>query len=64
MDFTRICGAFKTVGILESEQKTIFSILAAIIHLGYAGTSKGKSEKLSMADEKNSCTRYDADTDV
>ncbi|XP_065201687.1 unconventional myosin-XVIIIa isoform X3 [Planococcus citri] len=40
MDFSRICAAFKTAGISETEQKTVFMILAAIVHLGYAGTSK------------------------
>lgn len=42
MEFNRICSSFKIIGLSDVESKTIFLILAGIIHLGYAGASKSK----------------------
>lgn len=41
-DFTKLCSSFNVLGITESEQKIVFSVLAAIFHLGCAGAVKGE----------------------
>lgn len=41
-DFVKLCCGFNVLGISEPEQKLIFSVLAAIFHLGCAGVVKGK----------------------
>lgn len=41
-DFAKLCSSFNVLGITENEQKIVFSVLAAIFHLGCAGAVKGK----------------------
>lgn len=41
-EFVKVCGALQTLGVTEGEQKLIWSVLAAIYHLGCAGVAKGK----------------------
>ncbi|KAK7595346.1 hypothetical protein V9T40_013171 [Parthenolecanium corni] len=40
MEFSRICSSFKLIGLSDAEMKTIFRVLAGIVHLGYASASK------------------------
>ncbi|XP_049839803.1 unconventional myosin-XVIIIa isoform X1 [Schistocerca gregaria] len=40
-EFIRVCTAMKTLGITDAEAKIIWSVLAAIYHLGVAGAVKG-----------------------
>ncbi|CAH2003073.1 unnamed protein product [Acanthoscelides obtectus] len=40
MEFAKVCTSMNVLGISESEQKVIFSVLAAIFHLGCAGVAK------------------------
>lgn len=42
LDFIKLCSGFTILGVTEIEQKMIFSVLAAIFHLGCAGAVKGK----------------------
>lgn len=42
MEFVKVCSALNVLGISENEQKLVFSVLAAIFHLGCAGAVKGK----------------------
>ncbi|XP_066148731.1 unconventional myosin-XVIIIa isoform X2 [Euwallacea fornicatus] len=39
-EFGKTCSAFNALGVTEGEQKVIFSVLAAIFHLGCAGAVK------------------------
>nr|CAH7712798.1 unnamed protein product [Callosobruchus chinensis] len=41
MEFSKVCSSMNVLGISQSEQKVIFSVLAAIFHLGCAGVVKG-----------------------
>lgn len=41
-EFVKLCNAFSVLGVSEQEQKVVWSVLAAIFHLGSAGASKGK----------------------
>ncbi|XP_026678087.1 unconventional myosin-XVIIIa [Diaphorina citri] len=43
MDFVRLCAAMSTLNITEVELKCIFSMLAAVLHLGAAGAVKGSN---------------------
>ncbi|XP_031331784.1 unconventional myosin-XVIIIa isoform X2 [Photinus pyralis] len=43
VEFVKVCNAFHVLEISESEQKTIWSVLAAIFHLGCAGATKGNA---------------------
>ncbi|XP_061025999.1 unconventional myosin-XVIIIb-like isoform X3 [Eubalaena glacialis] len=38
--FAQLQGAMETLGVLESEQRAIWRVLAAIYHLGAAGACK------------------------
>lgn len=40
-EFQKVCYAFNSINVNEGEQKVIWSILAAIYHLGCAGIVKG-----------------------
>lgn len=40
-EFQKVCASFGVLGITENEQKAVFSVLAAIFHLGCAGATKG-----------------------
>ncbi|VEN61655.1 unnamed protein product, partial [Callosobruchus maculatus] len=40
MEFSKVCSSMNVLGISPSEQKVIFSVLAAIFHLGCAGVVK------------------------
>lgn len=40
-EFVKVCSALNVLGVSSSEQKAIFSVLAAIFHLGCAGAIKG-----------------------
>lgn len=42
-EFAKICGALATLGVGEAEQKILWSVLAAIFHLGFAGAVKAGS---------------------
>ncbi|XP_044261051.1 unconventional myosin-XVIIIa isoform X2 [Tribolium madens] len=42
-EFVKVCAAFNVLGIGENEQRSIFSVLAAIYHLGSAGAVKAGS---------------------
>lgn len=44
MEFNHICSSFKLIGVSDIELKTVFRVLAGIVHLGYAGVSKSKME--------------------
>lgn len=46
MEFSRICSSFKLIGLSDAEMKTIFRVLAGIVHLGYASASKSRSEMM------------------
>lgn len=41
-EFGKICNALNVLGVSEGEQKALWSVLAAIYHLGFAGAVKGK----------------------
>lgn len=41
-EFGKICDALSVLGVSEGEQKALWSVLAAIYHLGFAGAVKGK----------------------
>lgn len=41
-EFAKICNAFTALGVSEHEQKAIWSVLAAIFHIGCAGANKSK----------------------
>lgn len=41
-EFIKTCVALNALGVSDGEQKVIFSVLAAIFHLGCAGAVKGK----------------------
>lgn len=41
LEFARVCTAMQTLGFSEAESKVIWSVLAAIYHLGTAGAVKG-----------------------
>lgn len=43
LEFVKVCGCLNVLGITEVEQKVIFSVVAAIFHLGCAGAVKGES---------------------
>ncbi|KAJ8980816.1 hypothetical protein NQ317_000548 [Molorchus minor] len=49
LDFVKVCSAMNILGFADTEQRLIFSVLAAIFHLGCAGAVKGK------------CRLYDAE---
>lgn len=40
-EFIKVCSAFNVLGVNDNEQKLIYSVLAAIFHLGCAGAVKG-----------------------
>lgn len=42
-EFLKVCSAFNVLGVNESEQKVVFTVLAAIYHLGSAGAVKTPS---------------------
>ncbi|XP_060534263.1 unconventional myosin-XVIIIa isoform X1 [Cylas formicarius] len=39
-EFVKTCGALTVLGVTDAEQKVLFSVLAAIFHLGCAGAVK------------------------
>lgn len=41
-EFAKICSSMVVLGISEQDQKALWSVLAAIYHLGNAGASKGE----------------------
>lgn len=41
LEFARVCASMQTVGFSDAEMKVIWSVLAAIYHLGTAGAVKG-----------------------
>jgi myosin-18 len=41
LEFARVCTAMQTLGFSEAESKVIWSVLAAIYHLGIAGAVQG-----------------------
>ncbi|XP_023703143.1 unconventional myosin-XVIIIa isoform X2 [Cryptotermes secundus] len=43
LEFARVCTAMQALGFSEAESKVIWSVLAAIYHLGIAGAVKGGS---------------------
>lgn len=45
-EFVKICSALTVLGVGEIEQKAIWSVLAAVYHLGFAGAVKGKASKV------------------
>lgn len=45
-EFIKTCVAFQALGISNGEQKVIFSVLAAIFHLGCAGAVKGNLKSI------------------
>lgn len=40
-EFVKICNALTVLGVGENEQKALWSVLAAVYHLGIAGAVKG-----------------------
>lgn len=48
-EFHKTCAAFGVLGIGEADQKVIFSVLAAIFHLGCAGAVKGELQYLNIS---------------
>ncbi|KAJ8953630.1 hypothetical protein NQ314_007235, partial [Rhamnusium bicolor] len=40
LDFVKVCTSLNLLGVTENEQKLLFSVLAAIFHLGCAGAVK------------------------
>ncbi|XP_057382192.1 unconventional myosin-XVIIIb-like [Balaenoptera acutorostrata] len=50
--FAQLQGAMETLGVLESEQRAIWRVLAAIYHLGAAGACKGAAPGFSASTEK------------
>lgn len=44
-EFGKICNALTVLGVSENEQKVLWSVLAAIYHLGFAGAVKGINMK-------------------
>uniref|UniRef100_A0A8D8R4Z1 Unconventional myosin-XVIIIa n=1 Tax=Cacopsylla melanoneura TaxID=428564 RepID=A0A8D8R4Z1_9HEMI len=47
MDFVRLVGALATLSVSESEIKIIMSMVAAVLHLGAAGSVKGSNSSPS-----------------
>lgn len=43
LEFSRVCSAMSLLAITDAEQRVIWSVLAAIYHLGFAGAVKGAS---------------------
>ncbi|KAK4877864.1 hypothetical protein RN001_010370 [Aquatica leii] len=43
IEFVKVCNALSVLEISEQEQKAIWSVLAAIFHLGCAGATKGNA---------------------
>lgn len=41
VEFGKLCQALTVLGVTETEQKVLWSVLAAIYHLGCAGAAKG-----------------------
>jgi hypothetical protein len=41
LEFARVCAGMQTLGFCDAEMKVIWSVLAAIYHLGTAGAVKG-----------------------
>lgn len=42
-EFVKVCAALNSLGVSENEQKLVFSVLAAIYHLGSAGAVKNSN---------------------
>lgn len=42
MEFGKLCQALSVLGVTEAEQKVIWSVLAAVYHIGCSGAVKGK----------------------
>ena len=47
LGWTRLVAAMHRLGFQENEMRVIWSVLAAIIHLGAAGVVKGKKYKIN-----------------
>lgn len=45
-EFGRVCSALGVLGVSEGEQKALWSVLAAVYHLGFAGAVKGKCSRV------------------
>jgi myosin-18 len=41
LEFARVCTGMQTLGFCDTEIKVIWSVLAAVYHLGIAGAVKG-----------------------
>lgn len=44
-EFVKICGALAVLNVSDAEQKALWSVLAAIYHLGLAGAVKGNQPR-------------------
>ncbi|CAH1113986.1 unnamed protein product [Psylliodes chrysocephalus] len=54
MEFVKVCSALNVLGISENEQKLVFSVLAAIFHLGCAGAVKaGNNNRYQFANPQS-----------
>ncbi|XP_057663669.1 unconventional myosin-XVIIIa isoform X1 [Diorhabda carinulata] len=54
MEFVKVCNALNVLGVTENEQKLLFSVLAAIFHLGCAGAVKaGNNNRYQFANPQS-----------
>ncbi|CAG9854343.1 unnamed protein product [Phyllotreta striolata] len=54
MEFVKTCGALNVLGVTDNEQKLVFSVLAAIFHLGCAGAVKaGNNNRYQFANPQS-----------
>ncbi|KAE8743557.1 hypothetical protein FOCC_FOCC010804, partial [Frankliniella occidentalis] len=50
LEFSRVCSAMSLLGVSDAEQRVVWSVLAAIYHLGFAGAVKAdKSQRWQFA---------------